>query len=261
MKPRLVAVITGASAGIGRATALRLAKGGAAVVICARRRERLEEVAAQAKELGGDALPIVADVTSQSQVEAVVAAAMERFGRLDVMMCNAGFGIYGRIGEIPPDRVRRLLDVNVMGTYHGIHAALPIFREQQSGHFIIISSIVGRRGVPFTGAYAATKFAQVGMTEALRAELHGTNIHATVVYPVSTNTEFFAVMTAESGFAARAAGPRQTAEQVADAIARAIEKPVPEVYPYPRARALAILSVVAPGYTDRLVQRWRRGPD
>ena len=260
MNPRRVVVITGASAGIGRATALRLARDGAAVVICARRRERLDEVAAQAKKLGGDALPIVADVTNQSQIAAVVAAAMERFGRLDVMMCNAGFGIYGRIGDIAPDRVRRLLDVNVMGTYHGIHAAMPVFRRQESGHFIIISSIVGRRGVPFTGAYAATKFAQVGMTEALRAELIGTNINATVVYPVSTDTEFFGVMTAESGFATKAAGPRQSADHVADAIAWAIEKPVPEVYPYRRARALAVLSVVAPGYADTLVQRWRREP-
>ena len=114
--------------------------------------------------------------------------------------------------------------------------------------------------MPFTGAYAATKFAQVGLTEALRAELLGTNIHATVVYPVSTETEFFSVMSAESGFASKAAGPRQSADHVADAIARAIDRPVPEVYPYRKARGLALLGVLAPGYCDRLVQRWRREP-
>jgi short-subunit dehydrogenase len=188
------------------------------------------------------------------------ARTVEHFGRLDVMICNAGFGIYGTIDQIAAADMRRLMDVNYMGTYHAARAALPVFRRQAAGHVVIISSIVGKRGVPYVGAYAATKFAQVGLAECLRAELVGTDIHVTVVYPISTETEFFQVMTRESGHATRAAGPRQSAERVADAIARAIERPTPEVYPYRLAKWLAIVNAVAPGLSDRLVKRWGRKP-
>jgi NADP-dependent 3-hydroxy acid dehydrogenase YdfG len=256
-----VVAITGASAGIGRATALRLARDGARVVVSARRGDRLETLVAEITRLGGKARAVVADVTSQDDLHAVVAAAREHFGRLDVMICNAGFGIYGRAGEIAPSEMRRMMDVNYMGTYHGIHAALPVFRAQKSGHVIVVSSIVGRRGVPFTGGYAATKFAQVGLAESIRAELAGTGIHVSLVFPVSTRTEFFAVMTRESGFATRASGPRQDATEVADAIAWTIERPVPEVYPYRKARGLFLMNAIAPAFCDRLVQKWRREPE
>src|SRR5690606_27260743 len=102
--------------------------------------------------------------------------------------------------------------------------------------------------------------AQVGLAESLRAELAGTGIHVTVVCPVSTETEFFEVMEAESGIVTRAQGPRQSAETVADAIARAIARPVPEVYPFRAARALVLLNVLAPGLTDRIVRRYGRKP-
>ena len=255
-----VAAITGASAGIGRATALRLARDGASVVLCARRPDRLDEVAAEVVRAGGQALAVVADVTSEADMNALVAAAVERFGRLDVMMCNAGFGIYGTIDSVPVDQMRRLLDVNYIGTYLAARAALPVFRRQGRGHLVVISSIVGKRGVPYMGPYAATKFAQVGVAECLRAEVHGSDIHVTVVFPISTETEFFQVMTRESGHAAVAKGPRQSADDVANAIARAIERPVPEVFPYPASRWLAVLSAIAPGLCDRVVKRWGRTP-
>jgi short-subunit dehydrogenase len=174
------------------------------------------------------------------------------------MMCNAGFGVAGAIDEIPAAHVRKLMDVNYLGTVYAAQAALPVFRRQQRGHFIMISSIVGRRGVPFMGAYSATKFAQVGLAECLRSELTGTDIHVTLVYPVSTETEFFDVMQRETGTATRAGGPRQMPDAVAEAIARAIAHPVPEVYPYRKSRALAILGVIAPGFCDRLVQKFGR---
>jgi short-subunit dehydrogenase len=110
------------------------------------------------------------------------------------------------------------------------------------------------------GAYAATKFAQVGLAESLRAELLGSGIHVSVVFPISTDTEFFTVMMRESGHATRASGPRQTAGDVAEAIARTIERPVAEVYPYRLSRGLALINAVAPGFCDRVVQRWRREP-
>jgi short-subunit dehydrogenase len=257
---RKVIAITGASAGIGRATAVTLGRLGWGVVLCARRRERLEEASAEVVQAGGEALAIVADVTNPDEMDRLVEETLHRFGRLDVMMCNAGFGIYGHIDQIGPAQMERLIQVNYLGTYHATRSALPVFRRQNHGHIIIVSSIVGKRGVPFMGAYAATKFAQVGMAECLRAELSATGIHVSIVFPISTDTEFFGVMTRESGHATRAGGPRQTAEQVANAIARAIEHPVPEVYPFRKARVLAVLNALAPGLCDRIVQRWRREP-
>ena len=256
-----VVAITGASAGIGRATALRLARDGAAIAICGRRRDRLDAAAADIRDAGGDALSIVADVTREADVNAFVERVVERFGRLDVMICNAGFGIAGAIDDIAPDQMQKLMDVNYMGTYFAARAALPIFRRQGRGHLIIISSIVGKRGVPYMGAYAATKFAQVGLAECLRAELAGSAIYCTVVYPVSTETEFFDVMSQETGSpVTRASGPRQDASIVAHAIVRAIERPVPEVFPHFKSRALVWLNTLAPGFTDRVVKRFGRQP-
>jgi short-subunit dehydrogenase len=256
-----VIAITGASAGIGRATALRLARDGASLVICARRADRLDAVAAEITAAGGQALPIVADVTREADMQALVARAVERFGHLDVMLCNAGFGIAGAIDDITPEQMQKLMDVNYTGTYLATRAALPVFRKQGYGHIIMVSSIVGKRGVPFMGAYAATKFAQVGLAECLRAEVQGSLIRVSVVYPVSTETDFFDVMSRETGATVtRAMGPRQDVSAVADAIARAIERPVPEVYPYFKSRFLVILNALAPGFTDRIVQRFGRKP-
>ena len=253
-------LITGASAGIGRATAIRLARKGASVAICARRADRLDEVAAEIRSAGGRALPVVADVTDDDSMRSFVDLAVAAFGQLDVVIRNAGFGIYGTIETVGPVQMRQLIDVNYLGTYYVARAVLPLFRERQRGHLIVVSSIVGKRGIPYMGAYSATKFAQVGLAESLRAELHGTGIHVSVVYPISTETEFFTVMTDRSGFATRAAGPRQGADDVAKAIERTISRPAPEVYPYRRARGLSVLNALVPGLTDRIVKRWGRKP-
>lgn len=252
--------ITGASSGIGRATALRLARDGAMVAICARRRDRLDAVADEVARAGGQPLAVTADVTNADDMQTFVDTAVAAFGRLDVMMCNAGYGLYGEIDRVTPDQMRAVMDVNYLGTFNAARAALPVFRRQQRGHTIIVSSIVGRRGIPFMGPYSATKFAQVGLAESLRAEVQDTPLKVSIVYPVSTETEFFDVMTRTSGFATRASGPRQSADVVADAIARAIARPVPEVYPYGLAKGLAVLDAIAPGLCDRLTKRWKRSP-
>lgn len=255
-----VIAITGASAGIGRATALRCARDGASVAICARREDKLKAVAREIEQAGGRALPIVADVTSHADMATFVERTLHAWGRLDVAMCNAGFGIYGAVDKISPAQMHALMDVNYFGTYHLIHAALPVFRRQNSGHLIVISSIVGRRGIPFMGAYAATKFAQVGLAECLRAELLGTPIELSIVYPISTESEFWSVMTKHSGFATRASGPKQTPDDVANAIAKALDRPAPEIYPKRIAKGLAVLSTIAPAFTDGIVKRWGRKP-
>ncbi len=256
-----VVAITGASAGIGRATALRLAREGAAIVACARRADRLDTLRRDIEAAGGTALTIVADVTREDDMNGLVTRAVERFGRLDVMMCNAGFGIYGAIDDITPDQMRKLVDINYFGTYYATRAALGVFRRQGAGHIVIVSSIVGKRGVPYMGAYSATKFAQVGLAECLRSEVDGSGIHVSVVYPISTSTEFTEVMLRETGSdISQSVGPRQSAEDVADAIARAIANPVPEIYPYAKSRGLVLLNAIAPGFCDRLVKKYGRKP-
>jgi short-subunit dehydrogenase len=257
--PQRIAAITGASAGIGRAVALRLARDRAGVAICARRGDRLQEVARAIAAAGGDPLPIVADVSSESDMTEFVRQTVDHYGRIDVMICNAGFGIAGSIDETSAGQMRKLLDVNYMGTYLAARSAMPVFRRQGRGHLIIVSSIVGKRGVPYMGAYSATKFAQVGLAECLRAELAGSDIHVSVVFPVSTETDFFDVMSRETGAQVeRAFGPRQSADAVADAIAAAIAHPVPEIYPYRKSRALVWMNALAPGFCDRFIKRFGR---
>jgi short-subunit dehydrogenase len=260
MSSNRVVAITGASAGIGRVTALRLARDGWALAVNARRGDRLEQLAVEIVAAGGQALPVVGDVTKESDMQMLVERAIARFGHLDVMLCNAGFGMSGTVDTIAADAMRRLIDVNYLGTYYAARAAMPSFRRQGRGHLIIVSSIVGKRGVPFMGPYAATKFAQVGLAECLRSEFAGSDIHVSVVFPISTATDFHQTMARESGSDARTFGPRQSAAQVADAIARAIARPVPEVYPYWPSRGLVWLNAVAPGFTDRVVKRFGRQP-
>ena len=256
--PHSVIAITGASAGIGRATARRLAREGASVIVSARRRDRLDALVREIAGMGAEALAVVADVTREDDMQELVHRSLERFGRLDVMMCNAGFGVEGSADDVTSALMRKLIDVNYLGTFYAARAALPVFRRQGSGHLIVVSSIVGKRGALHMGAYSSTKFAQVGLAESLRVELAGSNIHVSVVFPVSTDTEFMEVMKRESGSASRAIGPRQTAEDVAEAIARAIAHPTPEVYPYRTARGLVLLNAIAPRFCDRFMKRYGR---
>ena len=255
-----VAAITGASSGIGRAIALRLARDGACVAICARRLDRLEQVADEIRSAGGRALAVSADVVNSDDMQSFVDATVREFGRLDAIVCNAGYGLYGEIDRVTPEQMHAIMDVNFFGTFNAARAALPVFRKQGRGHTIIISSIVGQRGIPFMGPYSATKFAQVGLAECLRAELAGSGLHVSVVYPISTETEFFNVMIRNSGFATRAHGPRQSPDRVADAVAAALRRPVPEVYPHRISKGLAVLNAIAPGFCDTLTRRWGREP-
>jgi NADP-dependent 3-hydroxy acid dehydrogenase YdfG len=256
-----VVAITGASSGIGLACAHELARRGAAVVLGARRIDRLETAAAEIQRAGGRASALAVDVTRQADVDALVARATTQFSRLDVMICNAGFGYYGTIEQTPPDMMRQMIDVNYMGTFLAARAALPLFRAQQSGHLIFVSSIGARRGIAFRGGYTATKAAQSGLAEALRTEFAGTSIHVSCIYPISTETEFHDAMARHYGHRVTGLGPRQPVDVVARAIAECIEHPRPEVYPHAKSRALGILSLIAPAYTDRFVQKFARHRD
>ncbi len=253
-----VAVVTGASSGIGLAVAQLLAREGVAVVMGARRSDRLEAAAADIRAAGGLAEALATDVTSEADVTRLVERAQRVFGRLDIMICNAGFGYYGTVEETPPDTMRRMMDVNFMGTFHGARAALPAFRAAGRGHLVIVSSIVGQRGIAQMSGYSATKAAQVGFAEALRAEFADSGIHVSVVYPVSTDTEFKFAMARDFGHSVSGLGPKQPVDEVARAVVRCVRRPAPEVYPHAWSRGLAIVNAVAPGFADRLVRRYGR---
>jgi NAD(P)-dependent dehydrogenase (short-subunit alcohol dehydrogenase family) len=253
-----VAAITGASSGIGLACAKHLARAGVAVALGARRVSLLEATASQIRAAGGRAAIVQIDVVREADVRSLVDMAIREFGRLDVMICNAGFGYYGPIDETPADVMRRMMDVNFMGTFYGASAALPVFRRQNSGHLIFVSSIVGRRGVPRMGGYTATKAAQAGLAESLRGEFAGTPIHVSCVYPVSTPTGFTEAMARDYGHHISGLGPKQSVDDVAEAIVACVRRPRPEVYPYRLSRGLAILNAIAPVFTDRFVRRFSR---
>jgi short-subunit dehydrogenase len=253
-----VVAITGASAGIGLALARQLAAHGAHVAAFARRADRLDALVAETAPLAGKVRAVTGDVRHEADVQRLVDTAIASFGRIDVMVCNAGIGYHGTLDSTPPEVTRRLMDVNVLGTVHAARSALVAMRRQGSGHIIAVSSIVARRGVAGSSVYSASKAAQLGFIESLRAEFVGTDFRASVVFPVSTTTEFHQALARDYGQTVRGYGPKQSADTVAAAIVACIERPRAEVYPYRWAKLLSVLSAMAPAQADRLVRRFRR---
>lgn len=182
-----VAVITGASAGIGRATARELLAAGARVVVGARRRERLEAIEA---EYPGRVAAVSMDVRSTDDCKRLVNTAIEQFGRLDILVANAGIGMYGGILDHTDEALTTMLDTNIAGTIWPIRAALPHMLETGRGDIVIVASVAGFRGGADEAVYAATKFAQVGLAGALDREVRGKGIRVTTIGPAGTATEF-----------------------------------------------------------------------
>jgi NAD(P)-dependent dehydrogenase (short-subunit alcohol dehydrogenase family) len=178
-----VVLITGASSGIGRDLALTLAKMGAKVALLARRTEVLETLAREISDAGGEAFVLAADVTRRADVRDAVDSALARFGRIDILVNSAGIAIPDRVETMPPEDLERMMSVNLMGTLHAMQAVLPSMRAVGTGSIVNIASLAGRRGMAPLGAYCATKFAVVGLTEALRVELYGTGIRLSLVMP------------------------------------------------------------------------------
>lgn len=252
------AVITGASSGIGLACAEHLGREGLNVVLGARRTELLDAAVGRIRAAGGRAEAVTMDVTVEADVARLVTRAIDTFGSIDVMICNAGFGFYGTVEGTPPDVMRRMLDVNFLGTYLGTRAVLPHFRARDRGHLVIVSSIVGQRGIAQMSGYSATKAAQVAFAEALRTEFSGSGIHVSVVYPISTETEFRDAMARDYGHSVTGLGPKQSVDDVARAIVACLRRPRPEVYPHRWSKALTVLNALAPGMADRLVRKYGR---
>jgi len=220
-----VVLVTGASSGIGEATARLLGRRGARVVLGARRADRLERIAADIRAYGGTAEVRVLDVTDRADVEAFVAFAKERFGRVDVVVNNAGVMPLSPLAALKIDEWNRMLDVNVRGVLHGIAAGLPVMKEQGFGQFVNVSSIGGHHVVPTAAVYCATKFAVHAISEGLRQE--STNIRVTVISPGVTESELADSITDEGARDMMRDYRRISipADAIARAIAYAIDQP------------------------------------
>jgi NAD(P)-dependent dehydrogenase (short-subunit alcohol dehydrogenase family) len=176
-------MITGASSGIGRDIALTLARMGAKVALVARRRAVLDQLASQINNDGGDALALSADVTQRDELHDTVRLALADFGHIDILVNSAGILLPGSVETMNPGDLEKMMAVNLFGTLHALQAVLPSMRTAGSGSIVNIASLAGRRGMPPLGGYCATKFAVVGLTEALRVELYGTGVRVSLVMP------------------------------------------------------------------------------
>ena len=256
----MVVVITGASAGIGRALAEELSRRGAKLALAARRLDRLQELN---RALGGRHLCLQTDVSVRQECEGLVGQTVERFGRIDTLVCNAGYGILRPVAETTPEQMQEIFQTNVFGTADCVRAAVPHMLAQDTvgpwgGQVMVVSSAVARRAIPYFGAYSATKAAQLSLAEAMRVELRPRRIAVTSVHPIGTDTEFgdAAERRAGGGRIARIPGEwRQTAQDVALAMVRAIERPRPEVWPAGPTRWALGLAALAPRLVDRVMAR------
>src|SRR6478735_11121860 len=184
-----VVAITGASSGIGEATALACAKAGAKVALAARRADRIEELAARINADGGQAVAIETDVTDEAGARAFVEGAREQLGGLHGLVNNAGLMLLGPVEGADTDHWRRMIDVNCLGLLYCTHAALPIMREEGAGHIVNLSSVAGRIGALGSAVYNLTKWGVTGFSEGLRQEALHANIRVTVIEPGYVETE------------------------------------------------------------------------
>jgi NADP-dependent 3-hydroxy acid dehydrogenase YdfG len=222
-----VVVITGASSGLGEATARHLAARGASVVLGARRADQLKKIAADIRAAGGKAEVLATDVTKKEQVQALIDTAVRVFGRVDVLINNAGLMSIAPMDEVKVDEWDRMIDINVKGVLYGIAAALPQFRKQNSGHFINIASVAGVKVFsPGGTVYSGTKFAVRAISEGLRHEVGG-SIRTTTIEPGAVDSELKHGSSHEqsSQFVKEFYKQAIPADSVARAIAYAIEQP------------------------------------
>ena len=247
-----VVLITGASSGIGAATALAFAKRGSRLELCARRLERLNAVAEKCREAGSPEVNVrVADVGQKSQARAFIAAAIKDYERLDILVNNAGVGWFGPLHEMPEEKVDEMVATNLKGVINTTQSALPWMLDRHRGVIINVASVAGFRASPYGALYAATKHAVVGLSHALRGELSGTGVKVCVVYPhVTAGTEFFE-------HAGQAIGPQYPAWWVANLIVRTARFPRRDAMVFP-LRVAHLAEPVFGGLIDHAIGEVRR---
>jgi hypothetical protein len=259
LRPGLVAVITGAGSGIGRATALHFSKHGARLLLADADGAAVERTAAVVERYGGEAAAVECDLRDDLAVDALFESAAKRFGRLDVLVANAGRGLYGRVEDTPVEAFRDLLDVNVLGVHRCVRLAIPLMRAQREGHLVIVGSVNGKISWPHHGAYAATKFALTGLSQSLRMELAGSGVTCSLVLPMNVNTGFFAnAEVVTGGYVPRPIGRAHSADRVAQAIVRSIDRPSREINMVPQFRLASTIAEAVPWLADAAGGWWYR---
>jgi len=253
-----VIVVTGASSGIGRETALRLASKGARVVASARREEPLDDLVEQIRSAGGEATSVPADVSIYEDVQSLAREAVSTYGRIDTWVNNAGILLVSEFENADLDEARRIFDVNFWGEYHGCKAVLPIMKRQGSGTIINITSLTAKRPLPMMSVYSASKAAINGLSEALRAELADTGIELCIVMPATIDTPLFEHARSKEGVAPRATPPIYPPSEVAKAIEKCAVSPKRMVYAGPAGQMFAISNYMAGGVLDKLLGAVRR---
>ncbi len=251
-----VVLVTGASSGIGEATARVLAARGAAVALAARSEERLGFLVREISAAGGRVLAVKTDVADKDSARDAVERTVGEFGALDVLVNNAGIGLSGRVAELRPEDLRYVFDVNLLGPLNCVQAALP--HMGRGGRIINVSSVVGRRAIPKVGGYCATKFALNALSDALRVEVADRGITVTSVYPGTTRTAFREnsrrTKDEKRGWRPRGVMPEKVAEKISDAA----ESGGRDIYVTLPDRLFVAGTTLAPGLFDRVLRRWAK---
>ncbi len=244
--------ITGASSGIGRATAIACARAGMPVILAARRMDKLDAVRAEIEAAGGKAIAVACDVTSQADCDNLIAAAIDTFGSIHAVFANAGYGLERPIHLVSDAEMRAIFETNYFGTLNTIRPAIPHMLKARAGHILICASCIGKLGVPYIGAYCATKGAQWLIGQAMHSELKPRGIDVSVVYPVRTLTEFSDVSAAVSNLPpvprTTPLAKAQTADDVARAIVKCLRRPCPEVWTSTPTRLTFALAMAMPRF-------------
>ncbi len=252
-------VITGASSGIGRATALAFAHAGARLTIASRTLEGLRDTAGECERLGASARPVETDVTVEASVRQLATEALRAYGAIDVWVNAAAVLAMGKLEETPADVFRRVVETNLMGYVNAAWAVLPVFREQRAGVLINVASLDGKIAVPYAAAYTASKHAVVGFSHALRQELRLdglADVHVCVVNPTTIDTPLFQHAANFTGARVRALPPVYPPERVARRIVKLARRPRREVYVGRAAHAMSFFWSVAPQLAEAFLARF-----
>ena len=248
-----VVVITGASQGIGRETALQMATAGATLVLAARNEEALGELTRQVERVGGTAVAVVTDVAEYDQVERLAQRAIERFGRIDTWVNNAAVSIYATVEQLEPDEMERLIRVNLLGQMFGARAAIPHMKRQGGGTIVNVGSALSDRAVPLQSAYVASKHGVAGFSEALRLEMQHeeTGIEVVLIMPSSINTPLFSFARSRMGEQPMPVPPVYEPRVVAEAICHAAEHGGREIVVGGWGKLLTVAQSLSPSLLDR----------